>query len=69
MWPTPGHVHADCLPLTTTARISRRCGLEASTYRAVQTAVPIAEATSAHVDVGPPAVERLRGAAQGLADS
>ncbi len=47
----------------------RRCGLEASTYRAIKTAIPIAKATSAPVDVDPQAIERLRRFAQDLSPS
>jgi anti-sigma factor RsiW len=44
----------------------RRCGLEASTYRAIKTALPIAEATTGRVEVDPQAVARLRRFAEAL---
>jgi len=47
----------------------RRCGLEASTYRAIMTAIPLAEAHSDPVEVDPAAVERLRDFAAGLASA
>lgn len=45
----------------------RRCGLEASTYRAIKTAIPVAEATASRTKVDPQAVERLRRFAEDLA--
>ena len=44
----------------------RRCGLEASTYRAIMTAIPAAEAGAERIDVDPAVVARLRGFAAGL---
>ena len=44
----------------------RRCGLEASTYRAIKSAIPIAEATATPVEVDPQAIERLRRFAENL---
>lgn len=40
--------------------VCRRCGLEASTYRAIKAAIPAAAALDAPVAVDPHAVERLR---------
>lgn len=47
----------------------RRCGLEASTYRAIKTAIPIAATTAAPVTVDPQAVDRLRRFAEDLSRS
>lgn len=47
----------------------RRCGLEASTYRAIKTAIPMAETTKSPVEVDPQAIERLRRFAHDLAQS
>lgn len=38
----------------------RRCGLDATTYRAIKTAIPMARASSAPMPVDPQAVRRLR---------
>ena len=40
--------------------VCRRCGPEASTYRAIKTASPMAHATPVPLEVDPQAVERLR---------
>jgi anti-sigma factor RsiW len=45
----------------------RRCGLEASTYRAIKAAIPAADARITQIDVDPEAVRRLRRFADDLA--
>jgi anti-sigma factor RsiW len=46
-----------------------RCGLEAHTYRAIKTAIPMAKASTTRIEVDPQAIERLRRFAEDLSRS